>query len=164
MFPMKDIDLAYFDTADLRFETTVELNCTPERLFDIFEDAESWPIWVGSITHVEWTSPKPYDIGTTRTVTMQGGLEGYEEFIAWERGSRMAFKFVGANKDNIEVFGEDYIVKDLGNGRCELTWVVVMEPKGLGKFFMKLGKPIMGKMFANIMQKSLPKYIADNPV
>lgn len=163
MFPMKDIDLAYFDTAKTRFETVVELNCTPERLFDIFEDAESWPEWVNSIQRVEWTSPEPYDIGTTRTVYMSGNMVGYEEFIAWNRGTRMAFKFVGSNKNNIEVFGEDYIVEDLGNGRCKLKWIVVMEPKGIGKFFMGLGKPLMGKMFAAIMQKSLPKYISNNP-
>ena len=163
MYTMKDIDLAYFDTADLRFETKVELDCTPARLFDIFEDAESWPQWVGSILRVEWTSPKPFGVGTTRTVYMKGNLEGYEEFIAWERGVRMAFKFVGANKNNIEVFGEDYVVKDLGDGRCHLTWIVVMEPKGLGKYFMKLGKPLMARMFAGIMQKDLPKYIAANP-
>ncbi len=163
MYKMKDIDLAYFDSAKTRFVTTVELDCTPERLFDIFEDADSWPIWVNSIQRVEWTSPKPYDIGTTRTVYMSGNLEAYEEFIAWERGKRMAFKFVGASKDNIEVFGEDYIVEDLGNGRCRLTWIVVMEPKGLGKYFIRLGKPLMAKMFAGIMQKGLPKYIAENP-
>ena len=34
---------------------------------------------------MEWTSPKPFGLGTTRTVTMSGDLAGYEEFIAWER-------------------------------------------------------------------------------
>lgn len=163
MYEMKKIDMDYFDTAKLRFEIHSDLECTPDRLFDIFEDADSWPVWVDSILNVEWTSPKPFGLGTTRTVSMKGDMEGYEEFIAWERGSRMAFQFVGSNKNNIDVFGEDYTVKDLGNGRCHLTWVVVMEPKGAGKFFLRLGKPLMNKMFSNIMQKGLPKYIADNP-
>ena len=163
MHMMKEIDLAYFDTAKTRFQSTVELNCTPDRLFEIFEDGDSWPIWVGSIQRVEWTSPQPVDVGTTRTVFMQGDLEGYEEFIAWERGKRMAFRFTHSNKDAMDAFGEDYIVEDLGDGRCKLTWTVVMEPRGISKFFIAIGKPLMARMFRNIMAKDLPKYIRANP-
>ena len=46
---------------------------------------------------------------------MHGGLEGYEEFIAWDRGDHMAFKFVRSNKDKMQAFGTDYKVEDLGN-------------------------------------------------
>ena len=33
------------------------------------------------IQKVEWTSPKPYGVGTTRSVHMMGDMVGYEEFI-----------------------------------------------------------------------------------
>ena len=51
---------------------------------------------------------------------MHGGLEGYEEFIAWDRGDHMAFKFVRSNKDKMQAFGTDYKVEDLGNTAVHL--------------------------------------------
>ena len=44
---------------------------------------ESWPYWAVGIKKVEWTSPKPFRVGTTRTVTFADGTEVYERFIAW---------------------------------------------------------------------------------
>ncbi|MFQ3322634.1 MAG: hypothetical protein ACI90U_000446 [Pseudomonadales bacterium] len=82
MYPMLDINDAFFIKAKFRFIAKMELNWNPERLFEIFEDKQAWPVWAGPIQKVEWTSPKPFGIGTTRTVFMQGSLEGYEKFIA----------------------------------------------------------------------------------
>lgn len=69
------------------------LPITPEQLFEVFADAESWPHWATVITDVEWTSPEPRGVGTARTVTMRGGIIGDEEFLAWEPFSHMAFRF-----------------------------------------------------------------------
>ena len=162
MYPMQDIEDSFFIDAKFRFIAKVELNCNPQRLFEIFEDAHAWTIWAGPIQKVEWTSPKPFGIGTTRTVFMQGGLEGYEEFIAWDRGKHMAFKFIGSNKDNMQAFGEDYKVEDLGNNRCALTWVMAMEPKGFSRVMLSLIKPVMAKLVQGMANK-LAKYVDKNP-
>ena len=97
---------------------------TPEQLFEVLSDAESWPQWASVITNVAWTSPQPYDIGTTRTVTMRGGIIGHEEFLAWEPYSHMAFRFNDASTTSIAAFAEDYWIvptdrrlpPDLGDG------------------------------------------------
>jgi hypothetical protein len=78
---------------------------------------------------------------------MMGGLEGYEEFIAWERGKRMAFTFVGANKEATEKFLEDYRVTDLGDGSCKVEWYMAMETRGFSRHLMWMTRPIM--RFAN---------------
>ena len=123
------------------------VRATPGQVFDVFEDAHAWTEWALPIQKVEWTSPRPYNIGTTRSVHMMGGLIGYEEFVAWERGSRMAFTFVGANKDATEKFLEDYRVRDLGNGSCEVEWYMAMEVRGFSRHLMFLTRPLM--RFAN---------------
>ena len=133
MYPMEDIDLDYIRTTKFSFTGTVDLDCTPDQLFDVFEDPVSWTVWAGAIKKVEWTSPKPFGVGTTRTVTMVGGMEGYEEFIAWERGKHMAFKFTKSNKNTARAFGEEYVVTDLGDGRCQLKWTMAMTPGRIGK-------------------------------
>ncbi|MEH6549198.1 MAG: SRPBCC family protein [Pseudomonadales bacterium] len=162
MFPTRDIDLNFFDNAKYIFPAEVDLECTPERLFEIFEDAHAWTVWAPAIKKVEWTSPQPFGLGTTRTVFMAGKMEGYEEFIAWERGKHMAFKFVGCNKKSIEAFGEDYQVTDLGNGRCHMRWIMAMEPAGFSKIMLAIIKPFMAKSVQS-MANNLADYVKQNP-
>jgi Polyketide cyclase / dehydrase and lipid transport len=42
--------------APFRFVSTVDLTITPEQLFEVLDDAESWPQWATVITKVTWTS------------------------------------------------------------------------------------------------------------
>lgn len=62
------VDLGFIESAPFRFVSTVDLAITPEQLFEVLTDAESWPHWATVITEVTWTSPEPRGIGTTRTV------------------------------------------------------------------------------------------------
>lgn len=161
MYQLESIDTDFIHNTRFSFTARVELDCTPDRLFDIFEDADSWPAWVGSIQNVEWTSPKPFAVGTTRTVSLSGNMQGYEEFIEWERGVRMAFRFARSNKNSLTAFGEDYQVTDLGNGRCKLEWTIALAPRGISVVFMTLFKPIMGWYFQRELNK-LVKYAASH--
>ncbi|WP_101759329.1 SRPBCC family protein [Oceanicoccus sp. KOV_DT_Chl] len=110
------------------------------------------------IQKVEWTSPKPFAVGTTRTVYMSGGLVGEEEFIAWEPGKRMAFCFTAMSQDSTESFAEDYQVTDLGNGSCKVVWVMAMEPKGFSKIVLTLFGPLMA-WFNRRMFKNFRRYV-----
>jgi hypothetical protein len=72
-----------------------------------------------------------------------GDMIGYEEFVEWERGKRMAFSFVGCSKNATSKFLEDYRVNDLGNGTCEVEWHMAMEVNGFSRHIMFLTRPIM---------------------
>jgi uncharacterized protein YndB with AHSA1/START domain len=142
-FETERFDLSYYDHAPVKFRYEVELPVTPAVLFDVFEDPTSWPRWAPGIGSVEWTSAKPYAVGTTRTVRFWGGMEVYEEFLAYERGKHMAFRFNGASQLVFAAFGEQYTVTDLGDGRCRLVWQVSYEPTGgFGKVHRVI-KPFM---------------------
>ncbi|MEM9254144.1 MAG: SRPBCC family protein [Pseudomonadota bacterium] len=119
------------------------VRATPEQIFDVFEDAHAWTVWAMPIQKVVWTSPQPYGVGTTRSVHMMGGLIGYEEFIEWDRGKRMAFTFLADNKGATEKFLEDYRVLDLGDGTCRVQWYMAMEPRGFSRHMMFLTRPVM---------------------
>jgi hypothetical protein len=163
MHQLDAIDMTFFQTSRFSFPATVELECTPEQLFQVFEDARAWTQWAGAIQHVEWTSPRPFGVGTTRTVTLAGGMLGYEEFIAWERGKRMAFKFTHCNKNSLSAFAEDYVVTDLGHGRCRLVWTMAMQPRGASAVIMTLFKPLMGR-YVQHLANNLGKYVAQQVV
>ncbi len=143
VFECRDVDLSFYDTAPQRFVFDRVLPVTPARLFEVFEDPASWPVWGTGIARVDWTSPQPYGVGTTRTVTFRGGMEVYEVFGAWEPGRRMAFHFTGATQRVWHAFGEHYLVEDLGDGRCRLTWTVAYEPQYVFKAIHGLVRPVM---------------------
>ena len=124
-------DASYFTDAPIRPRFPWELPVTPEQLFAVFEDPESWPKWVHGIGKVVWTSPPPYGVGTTRTVIFWGGMEVYEEFVVWEAGRRMAFVFYGTTQEVWKRFGEHYEVEPLPDGGCRLVWTVAYEPTGV---------------------------------
>ena len=108
--PCVPVSLDFFETAPVRFRFSKELPVSPERLFAIFEDPDSWSRWATGIGGVEWTSPAPYGVGTTRTVTFWGGVKVYEDFIAWQPGREMAFTFYGTTELIWVSFGEHYRV------------------------------------------------------
>ncbi|TVX91425.1 SRPBCC family protein [Mycolicibacterium porcinum] len=145
------VELDFIDRAPFRFVSTVDLAITAEQLFEVLSDETSWPHWATVITNVEWTSPEPRGVGTTRTVTMRGHIVGDEEFLAWEPFSRMAFRFNTSTSNAISAFAEDYRVVETADG-CHLTWVMAMKPSGLaGRLGMTMGRPVMAWLFQRFL-------------
>lgn len=54
--PCERVELDFIESAPYRFVSTVDLPITPQQLFEVLEDAESWPHWATVITRVTWTS------------------------------------------------------------------------------------------------------------
>lgn len=159
-FECKPVGMDYFETAPYVFRAEQIIRATPEQIFNAFEDADAWTRWAPPIQKVEWTSPKPFGLGTTRTVYMSGGMTGWETFIAWDYGKRMAFCFTHASMDATESFGEDYTVDDLGDGSCKVVWTMAMTPVGpsakvfpLTKYVMALANKWMFSRFRKLVER-----------
>jgi carbon monoxide dehydrogenase subunit G len=142
MFPCERVDASFTDTAPFRFRNSVDLAITPEQLFEVLSDAESWPRWAKVITKVTWTSPEPRGVGTTRVVEMRGGLVGNEEFLAWEPFTHMAFRFNECSSRSVAAFAEDYRVEAIPGG-CRLTWTMAQKPAGPAKPAMVVVGPLL---------------------
>jgi hypothetical protein len=146
LHPCEKVGMDFVDSAPYRFANTVDLRITPEQLFEVFADAEAWPRWAKVITHVEWTSPLPPAVGTTRDVTMRGGLAGSEEFLLWEPHTRMGFRFNEASENRIRAFAERYDVVATATG-CRLTWTLALDVVGAAKVTMPLARPVNNLAF-----------------
>lgn len=81
-------------------------------------DAQAWTEWL-PITNVTWTSPAPFQVGTTRVVEI-GKVVVEETFFAWEDNQRMAFGFDRSTLP-IKAAAEDYRLIETENG-CEFQW------------------------------------------
>lgn len=156
------VGLEYLEAAPVRFTATQTIAATPEEVFAVFLDADAWTRWVFAITAVEWTSPFPLEVGSTRTVHMRGGITGFEEFLAWDPGRRMAFRFNEMSKPGAEAFAEDYQVTDLGDGSCRVDWVMAMTPAGVGRFTMPVLKPFMA-LFVRRTLAAFRRYVESQP-
>jgi hypothetical protein len=153
-YPMAHTDASFYETAPVRFDNSIEIAVPAAVLWQILEDDHSWTVWAGVIDKVEWTSPQPFGLGTTRTVTMAKGLMvGWEKFIAWDAGKRMGFCFTEATMDGINRFAEDWHVTPTGANSCKVRWVMCMEPRGINKFFIKLFSPVMTWNFNRYLRK-----------
>ena len=102
LHPCRRVELDWLDHAPSVFRNSVDIALAPAELFEVLARADTWPRWASVITHVEYTSPAPYGIGTTRVVTMRGGIVGDEEFLAWEPGAHLAFRFNASSTSALE--------------------------------------------------------------
>lgn len=147
MFRCRPVELDFIEQAPWRFESVVELDAAPGTVFDLFADGESWPQWFDGIRRVTWTSPEPKGVGTTRTVELTTATV-FEYFLAWERGRRFAFRFVGATRPLFRAGIEDYRLEPLEGDRCRFHYGVYVEPSWLVRLFAFVTRPMFASMFS----------------
>ncbi len=126
------------------------INKPAESVFASFEDAASWKEWLG--IDVEWTSQKPFGIGTTRTV-IANGQHIEELFLIWDEPHRMGFRFERGTLP-LAAFAEDYTLIPKGPSSCELSWSYAYE---WGGPLPSLLGPLFGKVFGFNGKRALSK-------
>src|SRR5207302_1020870 len=105
------------------------------------------------IKSVQWTSPQPFGVGTTRTVTMVGKMVVDEEFIEWEPHRRMAFRFNEASMNGVSAFAERYDIEAVSAGQTHVTWVMAMAPRGISKLIVPATRWPMRRGFGRMLRK-----------
>lgn len=151
------VDKTYLDNAPHREVNSVVLNGTPAQIFALFEDADAWPKWYKGMDKVEWTSPKPYGVGTTRTVQL-GPLKVYEYFFRWQDNARFSFYFTGTNIPFVKALAEDYLLEPIDEHTTRFTYTVAFEPRLPISALGPLGRAFLGFTFKRA-SKSLVKYM-----
>jgi hypothetical protein len=116
------------------------LTSAPDRMVDTMEigrpAAAVWAdltsdqtlSWCRLLAGVRWTSPRPFGVGTTRTVRTPGGLLTLNErYFRWEEGRRKSFYVAEASAPLFRRFAEDYLVEELSPASARFTWTVAFE-------------------------------------
>jgi hypothetical protein len=152
MHPCERVDLSFIENAPYRFRNSIDLAITPEQLFEVFADAESWPRFVTLIGRVAWTSPQPHGVGTTRTAELRGGIVANEEFLAWEPFTHMAFRFNECSAPVFAALAEDYRVEAIPGG-CRLTWTMAQKPASAARMAMPLIAPLLNMALRRFLRK-----------
>jgi carbon monoxide dehydrogenase subunit G len=126
-YPLAPCDDAFFTTAPHVYRYTHELAVGPERVWESLTSAHSVADWTPLLKSIEWTSPRPLGIGSTRTVVLpMHALTMHEHFFLWDEGRRFAFYGIEANRPLVQRFAEDYRVEPSGSG-ARFTWTFALE-------------------------------------
>ena len=127
-FDCRPVDASFFDTAPMRFRHEVDLDATPAKVFAIFDDENSWPKWFHAIHKVEWTSPRPHGVDSTRIVTLATATI-FEHFFCWEEDRRCSFYLTGTSMPLAHALAEDYLLEEIAPGKTRFTYRVGIEPR-----------------------------------
>jgi hypothetical protein len=112
--------------------------------------------WCRALSRIQWTSPRPFGVGSTREVRARGGLVYRERFFRWEEGKRQAFCVTEASMPVIRRHAEDYLVEPLGPDRCQFTWTIAVEPSILGR----PGRPINALIYKGLFRDARKHFSA----
>ncbi|WP_299493025.1 SRPBCC family protein [Acaryochloris sp. IP29b_bin.137] len=149
-FNCRPVGLEFLNKAPIKFINEVELNASPAQVFSILENAEAWPHWFKEIVQVEWHHPKPYGVGTTRTVKLTT-ITVEEFFFVWEQDKRFAFYLTSMSLPLAKALVEEYRLIPLGENRSQLTYTVCLEPS----FWLRLGSPWLLNSYEQMFQQAV---------
>lgn len=151
MFSLESVDESFFDGAPVRLVGEFEIARPAAEVWaELTDDAPlSWCRVIGS-SGIEWTSPRPFGVGTTRTVKALKGVNRFDErFFRWEEGRQMSFYVLKASAPLVRKFAEDYLVEPTSENSCRFTWTVAYEPSTLGKLGEPVNRRLLGTLFAD---------------
>ena len=159
-FACKAVDLAYLDIAPLQFRNEIVIDAAAESVFAVLEDGNSWPKWFKDIANIEWTTPKPFGVGTKRTIKMHTQLVADEEFFVWKQGKEFAFYFTYTNLPVVNALCEHYYLEPLGENQCKFTYRIGAELMFPTTLLAPIANILLGNMFEK-GTKSLAKYMKE---
>ena len=153
MAALQIVDQRFFESAPIRYSHRWSIGRPPSEVWA--ELVGDRPLhWCRGLT-VNWTSPRPFSVETTRQAKILGVLKVREFFFAWEEGRRYTFYATEANLPLFHSGAEDYIVEPDGPNRCTFTWKIALAPTLIGK----AGGAAYGLLFNSVF-KDTTRYFA----
>ena len=77
-------------------------------------------------------------------------MVGDEEFLAWEPGKQMAFRFNTSATKTLHAFLENYRLEPVAGG-TRLIWELGMDTGGASRLFAPVSTPITNLMFRRFL-------------
>jgi hypothetical protein len=148
VFKLEACTATTFETAPTIFRDAMEIARPAGDVWrELVEDGSLG--WCRALGGAVWTSPKPYGIGTTRTMRVAGALVIHESYFRWEEGRRKSFYVVEANLPLFKYFGEDYLVEETGPQTCRFTWTMAGQSSALGAPGAPILRGLIQSMFSD---------------
>ncbi len=153
VIPKQPIEFA--DAPPRYAEGTAVVDATPEQIWAVLIDHATWPSWFGkALKSVVPTSEPAAGVGSTRTVSLQGGTVVEEEFIAWDEPRLWAFTGTKVSPPAFRKLVERCTIEPLDDGHTRITYRMAFEPapliKPLAGMIAKTASKALGDAMANL--------------
>jgi Polyketide cyclase / dehydrase and lipid transport len=121
-YPIEQADDSLFATASLYHARSVEVPFPAEETWAALT-GDGASNWTKGMKRLTWTSPRPFDVGTTREIEMGSGFILRERFFRWQEGRRKTFSAVEGTLNIFRHLVEDYVVEPTeGGSRFSWRW------------------------------------------
>ena len=109
----------------MRFEKSIEIAATQQRVWDVLSDLEAWPQRIETVDSVELLTPAPITTGSQVRLKQPKLPEGVWDVTAWDAPSFFAWQQRTGGMTSVA----RHRVEALGDGRSRLT--LTLEMRGL---------------------------------
>ena len=148
VFKLTPCDASTFETAPTIFRDPMEIARPGAEVWhELVADGALG--WCRALGGAQWTSPRPFGVGTTRTMRVAGALVINENFFRWEDGRRKSFYVVEANLPLFKYFSEDYLVEETSPTSCRFTWTMAGQSTPIAAPGAPLLAGLVRSMFAD---------------
>jgi len=111
---------SWIDAAPIRTAASVDIAASPEAVWPVLADHESWPQWFTLLDRVEVTG-EPAGVGGTRRVVIQR-LPFDEVFTVWDEPRQFAWAVTGSRLPILSAMAESVQLEPTASGcRLDLT-------------------------------------------
>jgi Polyketide cyclase / dehydrase and lipid transport len=149
-YPLESADADLFTTAPHIYRYEKRFAAPPDKVWESLTSDASLAAWGPSVKEVNWSSPRPFGVGTTREVVLIGGPRVQERFFRWDEGRCYSFEVLQANAPIFRRFAEDYVVEPDGGAGTLFTWTVAIEPKPAFALPFKALSPVLKAAFGRL--------------
>lgn len=139
-YSLAESDDRFLATAARRYEHAVHIAADPAAVWAALTADDALVSWSTVVSGMEWTSRRPFGVGTTRTVTLGGLVRLDERFYRWDEGARMTFTVDAASIPGLRRFAEDIVLAPHAEG-TRLTWTFALEGGFALRPLLALGGP-----------------------
>ena len=158
-YPLQPVDESFFAAAPQIHRFPVDLEVPPERVWESLVSDRSVADWGLGVQSLTWTTPRPFGVGTRRSVSLPlKAITVHEHFFVWEEGRRYAFYAYEANRPLFQHFAEDYLIEPTPTG-SRFTWTIAVQGTAKTGALVRAAAPLNRLLFGQ-MAAGAKRYFA----
>ena len=151
-FSLEPVDETFFKSAPEVFVGSIEIKKPAAGVWSELV-ADGALSFCRSLRGARWTSPRPFGVGTTRTMPALYGLLIVDEiYFRWDEGRRHSFYVRRTNLPMFRRLAEDYLVESVAPDASRFTWTIATEPHPLARVASFANKPIIEGIFGDMQR------------
>jgi len=148
-FELQPVELDFLDFAPLKWVVEARLNAPRTAVWNAFVDPGTWRHWFPDVLEASYPgSTPPHGVGTRRFSHV--GRQYYEEtMLAWDEGTRWAYRIDRTTLPLSKAHVECTDFEDDGAGTL-LRWTLAAKPR----LMLRLSSPFMEAMLQRLLARA----------